>query len=288
LVVIANHIASSGAGLRPYLLALSAAYVAQFLVTLALWSKNSPPALHGSAWTKFGVWLLVQLAYWGYEALVNRLVVGTRSPNLKQMYCAVERGAPRSTIVSLAAFQSFSLGLASYCLCALVFPRFSLPALVTAEMVWFFLWILTPALARPPAPHAEAVEGEQLWLAIPQSEAILTVTLPCGRTVTLQRQSLAQSVFAEADEDLIEVVFGRCRSLELLRRAIWLGGYRSQSYIQERAESFTLAELAALIDATASTKAVIEAEYRTNRRESFRQRLKLWFCGDSASLSAVS
>jgi hypothetical protein len=83
-------------------------------------------------------------------------------------------------------------------------------------------------------------------------------------------------------QDLIEVAFGRCRSLELLRRAIWLGGYRSRSYIQGRAEGLSLAELAALIEETARTKSIIEAEYDTNRRESFRQRLKLWFCGGSA------
>jgi hypothetical protein len=288
LVVIAHGIANSGIGLRPYLSALSVAYAAQFVVTLTLWSKNSPPALHVSAWMKFGVWLLVQLAYGGYEALVNRLVVGSCSPNLKRMYCTVERGEPKSTIVSLAAYQSFSLGLASYCLCGLIFPRFSLPGLVSAEMTWFVLWILRPALVRPSALPAETVEDEQPWLAIPQSEPILTVTLCCGRTITLERQSLAQSLFAAADEDLIGVVFGRRRSLELLRRAIWLGGSRSQSYIQGRAESFPVSELAALIDETARTKSVIEACYKTNRGEGFRLRLKLWFCGDSASLSAVS
>jgi len=282
LVVVANGISNSGAGLRPYLLALSAAYVAQFVVTLALWSRNSPHALHVSGWTKFGVWLLMQFVYWGYESLVNQLVVGTRSPNLTQMYCAVEGDAPRSTIVALAAYQSFSLGLASYCLCALIFPRFSLPGLVAAEMTWFVLWVFAPALKRPPALPAETVEDEQPWLAIPQSEPVLAVILPSGRTITLERQSLARSVFVAADEDLIKVVFGHRRSLELLRRVIWLGGRRSLSYIQERAESLSLAELAALIEETARTKSIIEAGYYPNRRESFRQRLKLWFCGDSA------
>jgi hypothetical protein len=280
LVVVANDIANSGIGLRPYLLALSAAYAAQFVVTLTLWSKNSPPALHISAWMKFGVYLLVQFVYGGYAALVNRLAVGTCSPNLKQMYCAVERGARRSPIVALAAYQSFSLGLGNYCLCALIFPRFSLPALISFEIAWFVLWILRPALVRPSAPPAETAEDEHPWRAIPQSDPILTVTLPRGRTITLERQSLAQSVFAAADQDLIGVVFGRRRSLELLRRAIWLGGCRSRSHIQGRAESFTLAELAALIDEIARTKSVIDACYKTDRRE--RLRLKLWFCGDPA------
>ena len=284
LVVVANGIANSGRELGSYLLALSAAYAAQFVVTLTLWSENSPPALHVSAWMKFGVWLLVQFGYAAYARLVNRLVVGTSSPNLKRMYCAAERPAPRSTIVALAAHQSFSLGLANYCLCALLFSRFSFPALAGIEMTWFVLWIFGPALFGPaaPPPAETVVEDEQPWLAIPQSEPGLTVTLPCGRTLVLERQSLAQSVFAAGDQDLIRVVFGRRRSLELLRRAIWVGGYRSRSHIQGRAESFSLAELAALIDETARTKSVTEAFYRTNRREGLRLPLKLWFCGDPA------
>ena len=283
LVVVANGIASSGRELRPYLLALGAAYAAQFTVALALWSESFPPALHVSGWTKFGVWLLLQFGAGGYGVLVNRLVVGKFSPNLKRMYCAVERPAPRSMIVALAAHESFSFGLGSYCLCALLFPRFSFSALVGLEMTWFVLWVFGPALFGPSAPPpAKTVEGEQPWLAIPQSEPVLTVTLPGGRAIVLERQSLAQSVIAAGDRDLMRVVFGRRRSLELLRRAIWLGGYRSHSHIQGKAESFTLAELAALIDETAHTKSVTEAFHGTNRRLSVRLRLKLWFCGDSA------
>lgn len=282
LVVIANGIANRGREMWPYLLALGAAYAAQFALTLTLWSKNSPPVLNTSPWMKFGVWLLLQFVYAGYAGLVNRLVVGTFRPNLKRMYCAIEGRIPGSTIVALAAYQSFSLGLANYCLCALIFPRFSLPGLVSAEMAWLVLWIFTPALVWPSAPPAETVEDEQSWLATPQSDPILTVTLPCGRTIILERQSLAQSVFAAADQDLIAVVFGRRTSLELLRRAIWLGGCRSRSYIHGNTESFTLAELAALIDETARAESVIVACYKTHQREVFRLPLKHWFCGDSA------
>jgi len=106
------------------------------------------------------------------------------------------------------------------------------------------------------------------------------VALPGGRTILLERQSLARSVFSAADQDLIRVVFGRGGSLELLRRAIWLGGYRSRSYIQGRGESLNLAELAVLIGETRRTKSVIEAEYKTYRRDSLALRVKLWFCGD--------
>jgi hypothetical protein len=281
LVVVAKGFANTG--MWPYLLALSLAYAAQFVVTLTLWSTYSPPVLHVSTWMKFWVWLLMQVAYVGYQYFVNRLVIGTTRPNLKRMYCAIEPGSRRSAILGLAGYQSFSLGLANYCLCALLFPRFSLPGLVSAEVTWFVLWVfLPPVLARPSAPPAEIDEDERPWLAIPQLEPVLMVTLPCGRAVVLERQSLAQSVFATADPNLIRVVFGRRRSLELLRRAVWLGGYRSRSYIEGQAESFTLAELAALIDDTARAASVIDACQETNRRESLRLRLKLWFCGDSA------
>jgi hypothetical protein len=287
LAVIANGITRNGSVLRPYLLALCAGYTVQFAVALTLWWTHSPPLVHGSVWTRFGVWLLCQLAYPGYTRLVNRLAVGVFAPNLPRMYCAVECAPPRSTVAALAAYQSFSLGLANYCLCALILPRFSPAAFVAAEMAWFVLWILTPALVAPVAlpvnaepVAAETVKDEQPWLAIPQSEPVLTVTLPDGRTINLERPGIAQSVFAAADPELIGVVFGRHRSLELVRRAIWLGGYRSQSHIQARAESLTLAELAALIDVTGRMKSVVEACYPAPRRAGLRRSFRRWFRGD--------
>lgn len=62
VVVVANGIARRGRELRPYLLTLGAAYAAQFPVTLTLWSKNFPPALHVSAGMKLWVWLALPLA----------------------------------------------------------------------------------------------------------------------------------------------------------------------------------------------------------------------------------
>lgn len=276
LVVIANGIAHSVVELWPYLLALGVAYAVQFVVALTLWLKSFPSAIPGSAWMKVSVWLLTQFAYGVCMALFDLLLVGKFDGNvrgrfghnLKRMYRAVEPGGPRSAIMVLAGCESFSLGLASYCLCALIFPRFSLAALIGFEFVWFFLWVFAPAIMEPPAPpveKAENVEVQRRSFAIPESEPVVTVTLTSGTEIVLVRESYAQAVFASADEDLIGVVFGRCRSLELLRRAIWLGGCRSQSY--------TLAEFAALID---------EAAQKTNRRESFPLRVKLWFCGDSA------
>jgi hypothetical protein len=284
LAVVANGIANGGIGLRPYLLALSAAYAAQFAVTLTLWSKNSPPALHVSFWMRFGMWLLAQFVYGGCAALVNRLVVGTCHPNLKQMYCAVERRVPRSTIVALAGYQSFALGLANYCLCALIILRFSLLGLVSAEVTWFVLWIFAPAvlpaLVAAATRAGEPVEDREPWLAIPQREPVITVALPDGRAILLERDRLAESIFAAADPELIRVAFGRGKSLELLRRAIWLGGYKSHSHIAGRAESLTLAELAVLIRQTARTAQVERALFDSNPRPSLWDRLNCAFRGD--------
>jgi hypothetical protein len=166
----------------------------------------------------------------------------------------------------------------------LIFARFSLAGLFGAEMAWFVLWIFAPALAPPSAPPtvAETVEEEEPWPGTPESEPTLSVVLSSGRTVILERQSLAQSVFAAADQELIAVVFARCRSLELLRRAIWLGGCRSRSFSPGTVESFTLAELAAVIDETARAASIVGARSKANRREGFRQRLRLSFRGDPA------
>jgi hypothetical protein len=126
LIAVAHGVAGSVGELRPYLLGLSAAYAAQFVVTLTLWSKSYPAVVHGSGWTKFWVWVVGQVVGSVGAALFNRLVVGKPSPRLKQMYCEAESGGARLRIIALASCGSFSLGLANYSLCALIFPRFSL------------------------------------------------------------------------------------------------------------------------------------------------------------------
>jgi hypothetical protein len=278
LRAIATGIAHDGIARRPYLLALGAAYAVQLAITLMLWWKHAPPPIHATGWIKFGVWLLAQLIFPVSTGLVNRFVVGDSTPDMKRMYCTAESGTPRFTVLGLAAFQSFYLGLSFYGLCALIFPRFSLTGLIGLEMTWFVLWILTPALAPLSAPST-AVETEKedpSSLAIPDSEPNLPVVLSGDRTVILEPHSLAQSVFAAADQELIAVVFARGRSLELLRRAVWLGVCRSRS-IRERTEAFSLAELAALIDETATGSCD-----KPSQPEGFRQRLRLGFRGDPA------
>lgn len=224
LVAIANSIARNAIVLRPYLLVLGAAYAVQFAVSLTLWKDHFPPPVHAARWIRVVVYVLLQIIFAVSGRWVNRFVAGVSNPNLRRMYCAVESGPPRSTILALAAWESFYLGLASYGLCALVFARFSLADLVHYEMSWFVLWELAPALApmSAPATEAEIVEEEQPR-RITESSPSLTVVLSNGRTIILEPQSVAQSVFAAADQELIAVVFGKCRSLEVVRSAVWFG-----------------------------------------------------------------
>jgi len=157
MAAIAEGVAQTSAEMRPYLIAISTAYAAQFGIALMLWSKGSPSEVRG-AWPKFWVWLAGQFVYWAYSSVANWLVVRNANANLKQMYCAPEQPTPRSAIVGLAAFQSFALGLGNYCACAWIFPRFSFSALAGFETVWFVLWIFIPALKQPANPVSE--DGE--------------------------------------------------------------------------------------------------------------------------------
>jgi hypothetical protein len=285
--VIANGFPRHVAALAPYLLAVSAGYAVQFPVSYALWSLRFPRLVTASGWGKGALWILMQVAGWFGSAAPMKWTLGQWNVRLRPMFRAVGSDRQkRTTILALACYDSFWLGLWSYCLSAVVFWRFSQTEFLRFESIWFVLWVFTPAvlpaLATPATRPSERVEDRDPWLALPQREPMITVALPDGRAILLERDRLAESIFKAADPELIRVAFGRGKSLDLLRRAIWLGGYRSRSHIQGRAETFSPEELAALIDETAHVKSVIEACYLTNRREGFRQRLKIWFCGDSA------
>jgi len=287
LAVIADGFPRQMAALAPYLLAVTAGYAAQLPLSYVLWSSGFPREVAGTGWAKVGLWALMQAAGWFASAAPVKWTLGEWSVRLRPMFCGVgTEPQKRATILALAGYDSFSFGLWSYCLCAVVFWHFSQAQFLKWESTWFVLWVFAPAvlpaLAAPATRSAEAVEHREPWLAIPQREPVITVALPDGRAILLGRDRLAESIYAAADPQLTRVAFGGGKSLDLLRRAVWLGGYRSMSHIERKAETFTLAELAALIDETARTKSVIEAVYQPKRRESFLGRLKVWFCGDSA------
>jgi len=286
LAVIANGFPRHVASLAPYLLAVSAGYAVQFSLSYALWSLGFPREVTGSGWAKAGFWVLMQVAGSVAAAAPMRWRLGQWIVRLRPMVCAAGGDRRKSaTILALACYESFSFGFWSYCICAVVFWRFSQAEFLKYQSIWFVLWVFAPAvgpaLAVPATRAGKPVEHLDPWLAIPQCEPDIAVALPDGRAIRLVRDRLAESIFAAASPELIHVAFGRGKSLDLLRRAIWLGGHRSRSYIQGRAESFTLAELGTLIEETARTKSVIEAWYGTNQREGFWQRVGVWFCGDS-------
>ena len=287
LAVITNGFPRHVRSLGPYLLAVSVGYSAQLALSLALWSAGFPRTATGSGWRKVCLYVLMEVAAWFAAAAPMKWKLGQWSVRLRQSFhSAGSNKQKRATILALACYDSFSFGLWSYCLCAVVFWRFSQAELLKYESIWFVLWVLAPAVlpARPaPATRAsEPVEDREPWLAIPQREPVITVLLPDGRAILLERDRLAESIFTAGDPELIRVAFGRAKSLDLLRHATWVGGGRSQSYIRGRAERFTLAELAALINETARTKSVTGLLFHANWRESLRQRVKVWFFGDSA------
>jgi hypothetical protein len=287
LAVIATGPSRHVVAAATYLLVVSVGYAVQFPLSYALWSLGWPREVTRSGWGKVGLYVLLQVTAWLATAVPMKWRLGQWSPRLRPMFRAAEGDArKRATILALASYESFSFGVWSYCICAVVFWRFSQAEFLKYETTWYVLWFLAPAvltsLAAPATRASEPVEDDEPWLAIPQCEPVITVALPEGRAILLERDRLVESIFAAADPQLIRVAFGRGKSLDLLRRAIWLGGYRSHSHIQGRAESLTLGELARLIDETARTKSVVEALYPANRKESLPLRIKVWFCGDSA------
>lgn len=276
----ARHLSSTAL----YLLAVTVGYAVQLPASYALWSMGFPVQVTRSGWGQAGLWALMQGVAWLAGAAVMKRTVGQWTLSLRPMFRAAGSDRQkRATILALAGYDSFSFGFWSYCLCGVVFRHFSRTEFWTYESIWFVLWVFAPAvlpaLAAPATCASEPVEDREQWLAIAQREPVITVALSDGRTIRMERERVAEAVFAASDPELTRVVFGRGKSLDLLRRAVWLGGYRSHSHIQGRTESFTVAELAALIAQTSRLKSVTEAEW--NGRESLGVRLKVWFCGDS-------
>ena len=283
--VIANGFPRHVASLAPYLLAVSAGYAVQFPLSYALWWFGFPREVTKPLWARVCLYALMQAAGWFASAAPTKWATGQWGAPLRSMFCAVGSDRQkRATILALACYDSFLQGFWSYCICAVVLWRFSQAEFLKYESIWFVLWVFAPAvrpvLAAPATSASEPVEDREPWLAIPQREPVITVALPDGRAILLERDRLAESIFAAADPELIRVAFARGKSLELLRRAIWLGGYKSHSHISGRAETLTLVELAVLIRQTARTAQMERALFDSNPRPSIWDRLNCAFRGD--------
>lgn len=265
LAVIAKGIGHNALALR-FLIALFAGFAVQFGVVVSLWSLHYPGELHASGWVRFGAWALMQ------ATLLFAL----------QKWRIAWSGADLRTLCA-AGGQFAAVALWSYCSCALTGPPLSRGLLAFNETFWLAMWILVLALIfdlAAPAAAEEIPEDYEPCLAIPQEEPVLTVALSGGRTILLSRNSLAESVFAAADQELIKVVFQRGRSLEFLRRAIWIGWHRTKSHISKPAEAITLSELSVLLKQVARTKCIEQSCVDANQRKSFWARLSRSFRGD--------
>ena len=266
-MVIANGVGRNAVSLWPYLKAVLAGFGAQVLVSFTLWRFGLPRQLHAGTGVRVALWLLFQFGFYFFQCLVNRIAVGQFKYDLKSIYCAGE-GDPRrqSTILATVAFQIFAGWLGGYCMCELIMIRFTAASLIWYETVWLVLWelrpVLLPAPATGPLPETEtpaAMGDPEPPVAYPPPLLALDVALPDGRTILLPAETIAETAFLAADEKLISVLFRQGASLELLRRAIWLGSFR---YYGEPREPVCLVELAQLVNQAARTPRVEQAFYR--------------------------
>ena len=279
-MVIANGIARNAIVQQAYLKAILVGFAVQLVVAFALWRLNLPRELHIGGWAKVLVWAAFQLAYGSFKTLVNRLTVGRSFADLRKMLYGGETGTRKqSVLLALVTFHTFVCWLASYYLVQLIIFRFSAVTLVAVEMVWLLTWdlreALLPASAMGQLP-AETASPEQSRepFEYPPHELALPVVLSDDRTVVLRPESLVETAFATADEELIAVLFKKGVSPELVRRAIWLG--MARNYGKRLEEPLTLSELAALIQQTALTRHVEQALF-DKPRETRWQRLRRHF-----------
>jgi hypothetical protein len=286
--VIAHAIPRHASALAPYMLALIAGYALQLPLSYALWALRLPPVAPASGWARFGLYLSLQATAVIIVLGPEKWILGKWVVHLRpQYYAATGDPQKRSTVLALAGYESFCMGLLSYCLCAVVFWRFSQAEFLKYQSIWF-LWVVAPAafstLAAPAVNRAPAPgpveDRERCCYGNLRCAPVVTVVLPNDRTILLDRDRLAESIFAAADPQLIRTAFGHGQSLDLLRRAVWLGGHRSREWITGRSGTLTLTELAALIRQTARTPQVEAALFDTYRRPSVWDRLNRAFRGD--------
>jgi hypothetical protein len=288
VMVIVNGVGRNAARLQAYVNAILAGYAVQFLVVFTLWRFHLPPALHISVWMRVALWLLFNLGTWAFLSLVGRLTIGPSSADLKRAFCAGEGGPQQqSAIIAMVAFQTFAAWLSGYCMCALILIPFSGASLIGFETFWLVIWELTPVLAPAPVagslPAEEAPAGTDTHpppAAYAPHDLGLPVSLSGGRTIVLRPETLVESVFAEGDRELAAALFQHGASLELLRRAIWLGCARNYLGGLARpaaASAIGLTELAVLVKDAARTPRVDQAVHpqpAESRWRRLRRRLR--------------
>lgn len=242
LSVIWNGAARNTSGPRSYCGAMLLGFAAQAAIAFTLWWLHSPPWGDGPVAIFF-----LCLIVWQYRA--SKRITGEFLGNPRRLIRTGEVGThSRAAALRLVSVDTFTGYLTIYLWHDVVFRHFSLAQFAGLEMAWFGVWSLAPALL--PAPVARRRSRQRFrncWSGFRPTEWSLGVALSDGTTILLRPENLAESALVAADEELISVLFGRAASLELLRRAIWLGISRREQVFREPG-AVSLAELASLIE----------------------------------------
>ena len=242
LQVIAAGTVRNAFGQRRYVTALLSGFGAQAAVAFGLWRIHTPPSTHGVvAWL---VALLALLVVAIFQAEVkSRISGGPATGDLRPLLRSGAIGTrnPR-VIMALVAFEAFATYLPAYCICALFFQPFSTSTLALWELTWLVLFALPLALVRVPGARKSKVRKTHDFH---QPSLLLT---HAGQTILLEPETVVESIFGTGDEQLAAAVFQRSASVELLRRAIWLGCYWGHT------PTISLSDLLFLVDKAGHTK----------------------------------
>jgi hypothetical protein len=253
LMVIAAGIGRNAFILRRYLMACIAGFAAQAAVAYGLWRIDAPPRIHGVVWTILAS-LLVLIVSFLRASIKSWLTGGPATADLRPLLCSgAGRAQNPQTIMAFVAIEEFTTYLSGYCICALFLPRWSLGDLASAEITWLLLFLLAPALVKVPAGKTESQRE------YPPHELGLRIARADGETILLRPETVVESVFAAADEELAAELFKRVASLDLLRRAIWLGSARKDLAMMrnpKETRAISLPDLISLVDETARMKSV--------------------------------
>ena len=244
LMVIATGIGKNAFVQRRYLTACIAGFIAQAAVAFCDWWIDAQHRAHSPG--RFAVQILLAvLVIVVYAAWVKIQIAS--GPKLAELRLLLSAGAnssqsPLGIMVQVALYK-FAPYYSTYSIGALLLPRWSLGYLACAELSWFSLFVLGPALVGVPSARKT-----KAWKTPDYRELSLLLTYAGGQTLLLQPETVVESIFATGDEQLAAAVFQRSASVELLRRAIWLGCDGT------RTPTLALNDLLLLVDEARRTK----------------------------------
>jgi hypothetical protein len=259
VTVIWNGVVKNSVGPRSFCNAILIGFAAQALLILTQHRLHSKLADAAAS----ALWLAgMGVVFWA-----KRRAGGIASANFQQMIRAGETGSrDRSAVLRLVSLGTFVDYYLLYSLIYVDFGRVSLIQFAGIQLLWCGTWTLGPALL--PAPivtgASDAIDSPGCFCGYRGTESGLGVALSAGGTIILKRENLAETVFAAADEGLISALFGRGASLELVRRAIWLGAARECRAFRQPGP-ISLSELASLVDEAQLSQSAGAASFRVKQ-----------------------